>query len=810
VYAGTSNTVTVTGLTRDTIYFFDVYEFNATGLRYLTTIGSNTTEEGVRTDYINDQSFATYNTDYTEVQVVGFTSNVTDGELVLSGNPKGWQDRVERNEWDESLEEFELEILVRLNDELTSDTVGIGLGIKNDIDNEPNRAVYGALVTAVGSSSFGRVQLYSGNGSTSPTNFSLKNESSGQLDIAEGNVYKFVLKRTIAGNDAIYQITITNMTDPELPSETASWTETGRPSSAFYGTTIRAYIHQNGGEHAIDYFIARRTGDQGGVVEPPPIEDFDVYVTTNGNDTTGDGSISAPFRTNNRGLIAIQALGGSVGSKTMSTGPGVFAETSFLSPPTNLGLWQGAGRGVTEVRGTQGLYTATNAPSSQFGNRAGNTRYLVSFINRGTIDCTIKSITFNGQKNTGGNTDSMRGGIAITNSHGVKLEDIEIQYFNTSGIKLENVNTFSLKNFMLRDSGGVSKNQAGQTTFVYYTMPWYNVGGSTILDEGSYNIVIDTGELIVTASDGGGFGFAGGSGSAATGIARWQRNVEIKNVFFNFNSTTDDDDGHRFNIEWNDCDGANVWVHHCTFRSNLSFGQIGRDYVSGKTRFSNNRIALENHNSLTFEMQISNCEVDHNYVTGARNGCWNSSNNPTGWHTSEDNRFRSPHGDWHIHHNIIETRATQGNSFEGGFWGHVQWPAANILIEHETVVFNTSSGIRWFGVIIGNTGSSSNIVIQNCVFVGQAPSGSQIWDTGGSITGGVIRGCRSNGGSSFNITYTRSGVSGGSGNNNQMLTGSMGLRLSGAKPDPYFRPTVGSALDGTGFGGTYIGALEPG
>src|SRR5690606_382919 len=88
VYAGTSNTVTVTGLTWDTFYFFDVYEFNATGLRYLTTIGSNTTEEGVRTDYINDQSFATYNTDYTEVQVVGFTSDVTDGELVLSGNPK--------------------------------------------------------------------------------------------------------------------------------------------------------------------------------------------------------------------------------------------------------------------------------------------------------------------------------------------------------------------------------------------------------------------------------------------------------------------------------------------------------------------------------------------------------------------------------------------------------------------------------------------------------------------------------------------------------------------------------------------------
>src|SRR5690606_9920843 len=184
--------------------------------------------------------------------------------------------------------------------------------------------------------------------------------------------------------------------------------------------------------------------------------------------------------------------------------------------------------------------------------------------------------------------------------------------------------------------------------------------------------------------------------------------------------------GHRFCIEWNDCDGANVWVHHCTFRSNLSFGQIGRAYVSGKTRFSHNRIALENHSSLTFEMQISNCEVDHNYVTGARNGCWSISNHPINpndgkvWHSAEDNRFRSTHGDWYIHHNIIETRGGGGNSFGAGHTGSNAWPISDVLVENETFVFTTSSGQAWYGIAMGSTGNggvpgapytSSNLVI---------------------------------------------------------------------------------------------------
>src|SRR5690606_19249098 len=428
VHAGTTNTVTVTGLTRDTLYYFDVYEFNLAGFRYLTTINTNTTPNGVRSDYINDQSFDNYATDYTEHEKVGFDSSVSNGELTLSGNPKGYEDYVEHNDWKEDLEEFELEMRVRLDDTLTSDTPGIGLGIKNDMDNEPNRGVVGLFVTTDGSNDQGRVQVYAGGGASNPAALAFRTQSSGQLVVEEGKSYTIKFGRNVAGNDAVYTVTVIDEDDPEHPQVTASWTETGRPSSAFYATTTRAFIYQNGGTHAIDYFIARRTGDEGGAVEPPPEpEDYDFYVTVNGNDN-GTGLIDDPFRTNNRGLIAIQSLGGS--GRKLSTGPGVFLETSFLSVPSNLGLWSGAGVGVTTIGGTSAL--------NSFTNRSGMNEFLVSIQGSGSVnvDMTIRDMRFDGHRTFVNDPNSIKGGFAIRNRHGVKLKNILISNFNTCGIRL--------------------------------------------------------------------------------------------------------------------------------------------------------------------------------------------------------------------------------------------------------------------------------------------------------------------------------------------------------------------------------------
>src|SRR5690606_39101392 len=139
-----------------------------------------------------------------------------------------------------------------------------------------------------GSDQFGSISIYSGTGSVSPTAFQWRGTSSSTLVPTQGNVYKIQFSRIISGNDAAYVATVTDMSTEDNPFVTIGWLESGRPSSAFYDGSTNAYIYQNGGTHNIDYFRARRLGDQGGEVEPPPgPEDYDVYVAITGNDTSG-------------------------------------------------------------------------------------------------------------------------------------------------------------------------------------------------------------------------------------------------------------------------------------------------------------------------------------------------------------------------------------------------------------------------------------------------------------------------------------------------------------------------------------------
>src|SRR5690606_14960990 len=157
-----------------------------------------------------------------------------------------------------------------------------------------------------------------------------------------------------------------------------------------------------------------------------------------------------------------------------------------------------------------------------------------------------------------------------------------------------------------------------------------------------------------------------------------------------------------------------------------------------------------------------------------------------------------------------------GFSFSAGIYGSNAWPISNVLIENDTIIFNTTAGQPFVGVAIGTNGAngnpstpyqSSNITIQNCAFYGQPPTGCTLWRaSGGTLTNGISRNNKS---THFNVTHTRAGVTGGSGQNNTILGGNLGLKLTGAKPDPFYRPNIGSPLDGTGFGGTYVGALAP-
>src|SRR5690606_31267167 len=123
--------------------------------------------------------------------------------------------------------------------------------------------------------------------------------------------YILSLTRDIQGNDVVYSFSVTDLYDSTVLI--TAWTETGRPSDAYIGTTMRPFIYMNGGSFRLYTFQVLRTGDETGSSEdptPPPFE-ADVYVQTFGNDAN-DCTQSQPCKTVNRGFIRIGELAPSV------------------------------------------------------------------------------------------------------------------------------------------------------------------------------------------------------------------------------------------------------------------------------------------------------------------------------------------------------------------------------------------------------------------------------------------------------------------------------------------------------------------
>lgn len=772
------------------------------------------------------------------VETNGFDWSVSNDSLVISGTPTGFGDYIITKEpIPDSLFEFQLEMVVTIDDDLETGDVGIALALRNDLSSEPNRGVYGLFITNPASNNFGRAQLYSGAGEVNPT-FSFRTQSNGQFTPAKDSSYALILKRDIQGNDVLYSFTIYDLYDSS--SVTIGWTESNRPSDAYVGTTMHPAIYVNGGPFRIRPFAVRRTGSEvgdvgGGDPEPDPDPPFeaDVYVETTGNDS-GDCTQAQPCKSLNRGLQRAGELSPSI--VDVFVGAGTYVETSFLNPPANVGEVRGAGRNSTFITGASNLYTSTTDGPS----RSGDARALVTINNKGNVSMKFKSMSFMGNKNNGGTTNSIRHCFVINNTHGVVLEDVAIRFFNTTGLKLGNVDDFRMENFYMESTAG--EQVSGGNGFTYYQVQTYNIGGGTPavdknskitdLSETNYRVIFKNGLIEGQKSlfdgdawsDGAGWGLTGGGSSDTT---RYVTNVLWENVEFKINKKgVAQHNGHRFNIEGLYMKTGNILLKDCTFNNNLSWGGLSDiNSTLGPTRVTGCTFNL-NPDPPTFviEMQISYVEIDHCFVDGARNGVFVSLNVQNDFSKNQPAMWpvvRGAHGHWDIHHNIIRL----GTSSNYGMFGGANWELHDYKIRQNTIEFTTTQSVtsnpNWYAIFTDNTpgSTSTGLVYENNAFLGIPPSPSQFWDTGG-MSGGIHRNNKSgrigSSGSPFVVTTTRSGVT--SSNNQIHSTGSNTLGLGlGTVPTTwdeafngnYYRPQTGSVLINAGHGGVTIGALEP-
>lgn len=749
VYEGTSGDFVITGFVRDSLYSYPkVFEHNGSYIYNHTQVVGDTV---LRTPWIYDDHFTAFATNYTvNENGTGFDYAVVDDSLHLDGNPTGFQNWIEHDEWDGSLENFRLSFDVLISATIASGEAGIGIGIKNDLTTEDNRAIAGLFVTNPASANVGKVQLYSGNGTVSQTAFVYRTQSSTALATpALGDAYTFDFTRTTQGNDALYVVSITDKSDTTNVAN-ASWIETNRPSSEFFETTTRVYIWMNGGNFKINPFAVNRIGPKtSSGSEPPPVT-ADVYVNKSGNDAN-DCTEPTPCLTIARGFEKVAESSPTV--LDMVVGSGTYTEGSFLSVPTNLGDMTGAGKDVTIITGSSGLFTAYT-PSNSSSNFS-LSRYLFNMTSSSStsISTHIKDMTLDGKWNTGGNASSIKGGIALRFRDGLQMTNVKIQYFNVTGMWLQEVDGLDFVDVDFVDTGAkLNVGSTGQISM--YNVDNFSWDGGLISAPS-----FDRGEGIVVI---------GG------GLPKILGNIDWGNLTFNVNRDNSGSFGHNFNIEliYHTWRGTNR-IHDCYFNSNLSLNINAVDTPTpGIIRIDHNIIDLTGADGFALEAQTNDLEFDHNHVINCNGRVVSITNgqNLAGNPSQPVNEFER----WTIHHNLIELAAANGQQ---AVYGSLGWQIDNIFIYNETLHFTTTSGSPYWIFEAPSSGTLSSLTIQNIAVHGVPPSGSTIFDGVGTISGGI---CRYNKATNFNITAPRTGVT----ISNSSITGSgntLGFNLTGDK-----------------------------
>lgn len=714
--------------------------------------------------------------DYTINEAIGFDASVTSNELIISGEPLFWSDYIEHDDLiPANLEEFEIEAEIRIDAAPSTTSNGIGIGIKNDFGTDPNNVFVSEFNTDT-NGSFGKVFVYSGN-NTVTSNLTFRGQSSTAFVPADDDVFRVILKRELQGSDAFWTARVIDEEDNEI---TTSYVESGRPSSAYFGDTYKAYIHVNGGSFAISKFIVRRVGDD---MSPPPAPTtYDIYVRTSGDDGNDGLTPETAVATIAQGLTLLSALGGANGSKTLGIGPGTFTPTTFLQIPTNLGLMEGSGAGVTVITGAPNLY---NPFDTQVEPRESFFLIQAKSSSPITAEHVFEDFTLNGANR------QITGGIFIKDRNDITIKNVDFENFNFGGLWVAETQTGLVENCNYTSCGGTHPSGSYSTgAIITDQLEDYEFSGGSI-----DNTISGTGyahkalrinsevnlytnvsfhDMDIAVHQRGGYIDANGN--------------TIPNINFEFHSQINIDGLHIYN---------NVFTNGF-----LSFGQMGSAVTNGDIEIDHNRFICGT-NSNTIESHAHNLKVHHNFAT-ARAFMFVS--NPASGELNQD------YEGWECYNNVVEV--TQTGFVQGALMSSKHHQIIGALIEHNTVVYTTTAGAKVSPLFFTSTAGQSSITFRDNAIYGQSPVDNVLVNYSGSgFTGSTI---------SYNkSTYTvlTTAISGVTNSNNSAPYGSgntLNLKLTGDKFSTdthtfgtYYQPNTGSVLidaDHTGTGD--IGAIE--
>jgi len=142
------------------------------------------------------------------------------------------------------------------------------------------------------------------------------------------------------------------------------------------------------------------------------------YVSTSGNDSSGDGSSGKPWRTLR---LAVMRVAGHQGH-TIKLLSGTFVESGPIEVPTGVSI-EGSGT-TTIVKAASSFYYNPASP----GYAAD--KFLIRFVSPSPVSGSqsIKNLTINGDGK------KLHGGILFQNRDNILVEGVRFEYINFNGL----------------------------------------------------------------------------------------------------------------------------------------------------------------------------------------------------------------------------------------------------------------------------------------------------------------------------------------------------------------------------------------
>ena len=478
------------------------------------------------------------------------------------------------------------------------------------------------------------------------------------------------------------------------------------------------------------------------------------YVSTTGNDTSGDGSSAKPWRTLQYAVTKVSANLG----HTIQLASGTFIENGLINIPPGVNI-AGAGKTLTILKSASSFYYHPASPGYSVS------KFLISLSSGvpSNGNQTLSNFTIDGD------SKQLHGGVYVHNRNNVTIDAIKVQNTNFTGIWLWNVNDSKLKNTDLINCS------------------W----GNTSYCSGALNLGnlarVDIDNISVDESTGYGIKAIGPSGVNTID------NVKIHDSRISVNPTG----------LWNSGSAPNIAIE--LWSVNLIGSEIYNTYVDNTISLINNndlpstgiQTIRVHHNTIDIdtrakgagygmELTIHDAEVDHNYFIKGTYGIAN-------WDKAMKN--------WSIHHNTFY--ALQGQ-YPGEVLRSQSSGLHNVKLYNNTVEFASNKTMNVVGIY---GGASDNVSIENNLFINNNtaysyyPNSLIHMENGATLSVLVVRN------NLFNKLPVGN-ISGGTYQNN--LTSDPMIAKTGNRPNPYYMPLAGSPLIDAGLTIIHVGLIFSG